>query len=171
MNNDKANYGNLIWSNSLTCASNGDVFLVDRFEHRILVFNKEFIYKYSIGSKGSEPGEFDEPSDVCMNESGKLYVADKNNKRLQIFSESKQRNRRGDTKSVKLSASFGCISGSHTPNTTTIAKTKIFRASGEFAYQNYIELEDKPVKLCSAPFSGIMGVSTKNGNLKYWIFI
>lgn len=173
-NNPKANYGNIIWSNSITCASNGDMFLVDRFEHRVLVFNKEFIYKYQIGSKGSNCGEFDEPTDACISESGKLYVADKNNSRVQIFSEAK-RNR--ESKGVKLSTSlsFGfdglftlpstpkTFATAKTATTKATAKTKIFRTTGEFCYQNYIELDDKPIKLCSSPFSGTMAVSTEKG--------
>ncbi len=34
VNDEKKNYGNIIWSNSIACASNGDIFMVDRFEHR-----------------------------------------------------------------------------------------------------------------------------------------
>jgi len=40
LNSGRANYGSLIWANSLTCSSNGDIFLCDRFEHRVLAFNK-----------------------------------------------------------------------------------------------------------------------------------
>lgn len=179
LNDGKANYGDCIWSNGITCTSNGDIFLVDRFEHRVLVFNKEFIYKYQIGSRGSSLGQFDEPSDICISESGKLYVADKNNSRVQIFSEPKRN--RGESKGVKLSTSFsfgfngldGLFSATPTkstksmmspyPSTAKTTKTKIFKTTSEFCYHNCIKLDDKPIKLCSSPFSGNMAVSTKNG--------
>ncbi len=96
-------YGNLIWSNSVACATNGDIFVGDRFEHRILVFNKDFIFKYQIGGKGNLTGQFDEPTDICFNENAKLFVADKNNFRVQVFSEAKKSR---ESKSVKMNASF-----------------------------------------------------------------
>lgn len=173
LNNSTAAYGNLVWANSLTCASNGDIFVADRFEHRIIVFTREFIYKYKIGSRGSEKGQFDEPADICMSESGKLFVADKNNKRVQVFAEQKKpREARG----IKLNASFGLAVnlGSQLPATakttkTTTTMTRGIKASGEYSYQSCIELEDRPVKLCASPFCGVMAVSTRNG--KFMILI
>jgi hypothetical protein len=173
LNDGQGNFGECIWSNGVTCTSNGDIFLVDRLEHRVLVFNKELIFKYQIGSKGSDSSQFDEPCDICIGESGKLYVADKNNSRVQIFSESK-RNR--ESKGVKLGTSLsfgldGLFSASPTKSTKSVrsptAKTKMFKTTGEFCYHNYIELDDKPIKLCSAPFSGNMAVSTKHGEFSF----
>ena len=137
------------------------------------MFNKELIFKYQIGSKGSDSSQFDEPCDICIGESGKLYVADKNNSRVQIFSESK-RNR--ESKGVKLGTSLsfgldGLFSASPTKSTKSVrsptAKTKMFKTTGEFCFHNYIELDDKPIKLCSAPFSGNMAVSTKHGEFSF----
>lgn len=171
LNDGKANYGECIWSNGITSTSNGDIFLVDRFEHRVLVFNKEFIYKYQIGSRGSASGQFHEPSDICVSESGKLYVADTNNSRVQIFSVSKRN--RGQESKVKLSTSFSfgfegpddlfSASPTKSAKSYTSSKTKMFKPTGEFCYHDCIDLDDKPIKLCSSAFSGNMAVSTKNG--------
>jgi len=162
LNTGHSSYGNLIWSNSITCSSNGDIFMADRFQNRVVVFNKELIYKYSIDNgKGSAPGQFDEPSSVCISEGGKLYVADKNNKRIQIFAECKRN--RDNVKSVKLGGlfeDFGRKTG------TTLGSIKSSKVVGEFGFSSFIELDDRPVKLCSSAFSGIMAVSTKNGRFK-----
>ena len=37
------------------------------------------------GSKGSEPGQFDMPNSVAVDAQGNVYVADLNNKRIQVF--------------------------------------------------------------------------------------
>ncbi len=38
-----------------------------------------------IGRQGSGNGEFDNPCDISCDSTGKLYVADRNNHRIQIF--------------------------------------------------------------------------------------
>jgi len=38
------------------------------------------------GRCGADPGEFDEPYDLAFAENGNIYVADKNNNRIQVFS-------------------------------------------------------------------------------------
>lgn len=85
---------------------------------------------------------------------GKLYVSDKNNYRLQIFSESKK------NKDIKLN-----VSGGVDTKITALKKqpTKIFRASNEFNHLNSIQLDDKPIKLSSSPFNSVIAVSTENG--------
>ena len=37
------------------------------------------------GSQGSDPGEFNEPHDIAVDGEGRLYVADKGNRRVQVF--------------------------------------------------------------------------------------
>ena len=169
--NSNNNFGDVFWSNSIACSTNGDIFVADRFDNRVLVFNKEFIYKYQFGSKGPNTGQFNEPADICFSESGKLFIADKNNYRIQIYSEVKK-NR--ESKGVKMATSLSfhfenLFAGLETPHTMktaksqTTVKSKSVRVGGEYCYHNYIDLDDKPVKLCSSPFSGIMAVSTING--------
>ncbi len=154
LNSNHHSYGNLLWSHSITSTHNDDIVLVDTIENRLLFFNKEFIFKYQIGSKGNLDGEFDEPTDIIINEMGKLYVSDKNNYRLQIFSESKK------NKDIKLN-----VSGGVDTKITALKKqpTKIFRASNEFNHLNSIQLDDKPIKLSSSPFNSVIAVSTENG--------
>jgi hypothetical protein len=156
LNSNHSSFGNLLWSHSITSTSSGDIIIVDSLENRLLFFNKEFIFKYHIGSKGKENGEFDEPTDAVLSETGKLYISDKNNFRVQIYSESKIKN-----KGVSLASSQ--FSKQSTELDLKKTKTKIFKTSNEFTYFNSVLLEDKPVKLASSPFNNVMAVSTENG--------
>ena len=39
----------------------------------------------SLGGQGAEPGRFEHPTDVAVDEEDKLYVVDFGNRRLQVF--------------------------------------------------------------------------------------
>lgn len=66
------------------------LYISDTGAHVINVFDKsgEFIEK--IGSRGVEPGQFNFPTHLWVDESGKLYVSDTLNYRVQIFSDEGQ---------------------------------------------------------------------------------
>ncbi len=66
---------------------NGDVYIVQghgRGEGRILRFDKTGKFLTSWGGKGSEPGKFDQPHTILVRD-GKVYVGDRENRRVQIF--------------------------------------------------------------------------------------
>jgi sugar lactone lactonase YvrE len=72
-------------------APNGDVFVADghggNTNARIVKFSKEGAFIKSWGKKGSGPGEFDTPHSLAMDKSGRLFVADRGNSRIQIFDQ------------------------------------------------------------------------------------
>ena len=143
-----------MWPGAIASTFNDEVLVLDTFENRVIVFNKEFIFKYEIGTKGCLNGQFDEPSDLLVNELGKLCVADKNNYRVQIFSESKK----------LRETRFQMNPGSKTaPNTAKTTKSKMFKSGNEFSHLSSTILEDKPIKLASAPLNSILAVGTENG--------
>lgn len=156
LNTNHISYGNLLWSHSITSTHNSDIILLDTIENRVLFFNREFIYKYQIGCKGDQYGEFDEPTDLIINEHGKLYISDKNNYRLQIFSESKK------NKEFKMQLAAAKFSTQNN-ELDKKPKTKIFKSNNEFSYVNSIKLDDKPIKMSSSPFNSVIAVSTQNG--------
>ena len=124
LNNNHTSYGNLLWPYSVTSTFNDDIICVDSFEHRLLVFTREFLFKYQIGEKkGSSAGEFDEPVDVILNEIGKLYVADKNNFRLQVFVEQRK------FKESKTKFSHG--------TKTESSKSKALKPGSEYTFNSY----------------------------------
>ena len=103
--------------------------------------------------KGSSAGEFDEPVDVILNEIGKLYVADKNNFRLQVFVEQRK------FKESKTKFSHG--------TKTESSKSKALKPGSEYTFKAIVKLMDKPVKLTAAPLAPIVAVATEKG----YIFI
>jgi DNA-binding beta-propeller fold protein YncE len=75
-------------------APNGDIFVADghggNTNARIMKFSPEGKFITSWGHKGSGPGEFDIPHALAMDSRGRLFVADRNNNRIQIFDQDGQ---------------------------------------------------------------------------------
>ena len=44
-------------------------------------------FQYSFGSRGSQPGEFDHPEQICIGQDDLLYVSDCKNLRVQVFQQ------------------------------------------------------------------------------------
>src|SRR4051794_4507468 len=69
-------------------APNGDVLVVQghgRGDGRVLRFDKAGTFIKSWGGKGSEPGQFDQPHSILVNAQNQVLVADRENRRVQIF--------------------------------------------------------------------------------------
>jgi hypothetical protein len=57
---------------------------------RVLKFDKDGKLLTQWGKKGTGPGEFDQPHSLAMDSQGRLFVADRTNNRLQIFTQDGQ---------------------------------------------------------------------------------
>jgi len=67
-------------------ADNGDVYIADGYGNsRIVVFDGSGKYLRSWGGLGASAGEFNLPHSVALDSQGHVYVADRNNARVQIF--------------------------------------------------------------------------------------
>ena len=138
--------------------------VVDKRHDRVLVFNSGFIFKYQLGgTKGSWGNEFDEPNDIVLSQLGLLYVADTNNKRLQIFEEKKIFKKasvanlfNGD----KPKAAKPALSQRH-----GIVQPPMFKSGVEFRHVESLDLDDKPLWLSSSPLSSVVAVSTEQGHV------
>jgi DNA-binding beta-propeller fold protein YncE len=75
-------------------APNGDIFIADghggETNARIVKLSKDGKFIKAWGKKGSAPGEFDSPHGLAMDSSGRLFVADRSNGRIQIFNQDGQ---------------------------------------------------------------------------------
>ena len=64
----------------------GDVFVSDGYGNaRIVHFDKEGKFVNAWGELGSGPGQFSIPHSIAVDSKGHLYVADRNNVRVQVF--------------------------------------------------------------------------------------
>ena len=74
--------------NDIAIASNGDVFIVQghtRGEPRVLKFDSEGNFLTMWGSRGDGPGQFSVAHSIVIDDEDNIYVADRENQRIQIF--------------------------------------------------------------------------------------
>ena len=65
---------------------NGDIYVTDGYRNaRVHRFAPDGTLKTSWGAPGSGPGQFHLPHSIAVNDDGNLLVADRSNKRIQIF--------------------------------------------------------------------------------------
>ncbi|HEY3642600.1 MAG TPA: peptidyl-alpha-hydroxyglycine alpha-amidating lyase family protein [Xanthobacteraceae bacterium] len=80
-------------SNTLV-APNGDILVADGHggdtNARIVKFTKDGKFIKAWGSKGTAPGQFQTPHMLAMDSAGRLFVADRENNRIQIFDQDGQ---------------------------------------------------------------------------------
>lgn len=57
-------------------------------KHNVAVFDKDGNLKLEFGAQGTEPGQFWFPNGIAVDSRGRMYVADGNNGRVQVFDES-----------------------------------------------------------------------------------
>jgi len=69
-------------------APNGDIFVTDGYVNaRVVHFDRTGKYLKDWGKLGSRPGEFSVPHSICLDSQGRIYVADRNNVRIQVFDQ------------------------------------------------------------------------------------
>ena len=70
-------------------AKNGDIFVSDgeSTNTRVVKFSKDGKFIKFWGTKGAGPGELNLPHNIAMDSEGRLYVADRSNKRIQVFDQ------------------------------------------------------------------------------------
>ena len=77
--------------NDVLVAPNGDIFVADGHNtstaNRIVKFNSQGEYLTEWGHVGAEGGEFRVPHALAMDSQGRLFVADRGNSRIQLFTQ------------------------------------------------------------------------------------
>ena len=64
----------------------GDIYIADGYVNtRVIKFNQEGKYLYQWGEPGNKDGQLNLPHGISVDSSGRVYVADRANSRMQIF--------------------------------------------------------------------------------------
>lgn len=69
----------------ISLGPNGDIYLVDGVNHRIIVMDRSGKHKFTFGKNGSDPGELHYPLGIDVAADGRVFVADSGNHRIQVF--------------------------------------------------------------------------------------
>ncbi len=76
---------------AVVVALSGEVFIVDGHGHdtnnRIVKYSKDGTFIKTWGVKGSAPGEFNGARAIAIDSRGRLLVADRSNRRIQVFDQ------------------------------------------------------------------------------------
>ena len=76
--------------NDVIVAPNGDIFVAEGHgagNNRVYKFTKDGKLIKEWGTKGTGPGEFDQPHCLAFDSKGRLYIGDRNNNRIQVFDQ------------------------------------------------------------------------------------
>ncbi len=68
----------------------GDLVVVDDFNHRVQIYDSQHNLKTTFGNKGKQEGQFLYPKGVAVDREGNIYVADSWNHRIQKFNRQGQ---------------------------------------------------------------------------------
>jgi len=64
----------------------GNIFVSDGYGNsRVVKYDKNGRYVTSVGSRGSQPGQFNLPHTLAVDGKGNVYVGDRSNRRIQVF--------------------------------------------------------------------------------------
>jgi hypothetical protein len=147
----------------IAVAPDGDIFVSDGHapnahnNARILKFDKDGKFIKSWGHLGPEPGNFNEPHDICIGGSeNHVYVADRKNKRIQVFDQ--------DGNFIAAWTQFG------EPNSLFVGQDDTIYAGVTFDDPNAVQPAGMPHGVPSkGEVRGIMIGNARDGSLKAFI--
>ena len=69
----------------IAVASNGDVFVCDKDNHRVQILYSDLQFKCSFGERGKGATKFHHPRDVAFDSAGNIYIVDSSNFCVKVF--------------------------------------------------------------------------------------
>lgn len=73
-------------AHDIAISSHGHVVVADRANHRLQIFDRKGTFLEAFGSQGNGNANFEDPEGVAFHPNGDIWVADRNNERVVIFS-------------------------------------------------------------------------------------
>ncbi len=67
---------------------NGDFYVVDSGNNRVVRYSNQGTYLSEFGGMGANPGQFNKPTGIAIDNDGFVYISDTNNNRIQKFNPS-----------------------------------------------------------------------------------
>ena len=120
----------------LAVNNKGLLFVADYDSHKIIAYSEDGEFKYSFGSKGSQPGEFNCPEQICIAQDGLVYVSDRSNNRVQVFQQDGRFVLQFGKKVLKTPTGLALTKDGHIVVASRKAnKLSIFTPSGECVYE------------------------------------
>ena len=133
------NVGQLNYPTDITYLNDDNILVTDLLNHRIQQFNVQTGNPVkSFGKKGTRDGEFYSPFSVCVDEEGRVVVADNNKKRIQVLSQDGEPSFQfGNSGPVKLNKPTACIYHESKCIVSDWANNclKVFDNTGKFLYK------------------------------------
>jgi len=133
------NTGEFHWSRGVKY-HNHQVYVCDKDNGRIQVFDSNLNFVRSFGTQGDGPGQLKKPRDIDFDAQGKIYVVDPSKNQVLVFSENgrylQQFDARGQQGESELNSPTGlCVSGDYVYITEWANHcVSVFRTSGEFVH-------------------------------------
>ena len=69
----------------IAATSDNHVVITLLLSHTVMVYTLEGELVHDFGGRDSDPGRFDRPWGICVDDNGLVYVADRGNRRVQVF--------------------------------------------------------------------------------------
>lgn len=144
--NEAAGARKLNQPNDVAIAANGDVFVVQGHtpgpngDARVLKFGKDGAFIAQWGGKGSAPGQFQVAHGIAIDAQGLLWVADRENQRVQVF--------RQDGTFVRAIAYKGL------PCSLAIGREHIYMVNGFAGQVLQLDLDGKVLAALGKPGTG-----------------
>ena len=67
-----------------------NIIVSDSGNHRLVIFDRNFKFVHTIGSFGKSDGQFKFPHATCVDKCGRIFVCDRYNNRVSLFSQDGQ---------------------------------------------------------------------------------
>ena len=110
------------------------LFVVEQDSERISVYSENGEFQYSFGSRGSQPGEFNEPDQICIGHDGLVYVSDR--ACIQVFQQDGRFVRQFGKDVLNRATGLALTKDGHIVVASWRAdKLSIFSSSGECVHQ------------------------------------